>query len=285
MGEIFLATEALASGAVTRHALQTKYRKMHQNVYAPINLALTPHTRAVAAWLWSGRRADLAGHSAAAVLRSRWLPDDAPAELSRIRTPAPPGIVVHRGAIAADELTEVGEMRCTTPARTAYDLGRRLRFETGVIRIDALLNATGCPATAIGIIAERYPGARGIRRLRTALAFVDAGAESPQETRTRLLVMTSGLPRPQTQIPVADDGGVVRRRLDMGWPQWMVAVEYDGGQQWTDPRQHTEDIDRLEFLASRGWTIIRVSAEQLRYRQAELIARIRRALCAAGCPV
>jgi hypothetical protein len=186
MGEIFLATEAMAVG-VTRHALQTKYLKVHQNVYVPIDFEWTAHSRAVAAWLWSKRRATLVGHSAAAALRSRWLPDHAPAELSRTRTPAPPGIVVHRGAIAPDELTEIGEMRCTTAARTGYDLGRRLPFETAVIRIDALLNATGCAVSDVAAIARRYPGARGIRRLRTALEFVDAGAESPQETRLRLL--------------------------------------------------------------------------------------------------
>ena len=235
MGEIFLGTEALAAGSVTRHALQNKYRKIHQNVYGPIDFTFTAYSRAVAAWLWSGRRATLAGHSAAAALQARWLPDDAPAELSRIRTPAPPGVVVHRGIIAPDELTEIDDIRCTTAARTAYDLGRRLPFQTGVIRIDALLNATGCPAGDVWAIAERYSGARGIRRLRTALAFVDAGTESPQETRTRLLIATSGLPRPQTQIPVVDHRGVVRRRIDMGWQQWMVAVEYDGGQHWTDP--------------------------------------------------
>ena len=88
MGEICLATEALAAG-VTRHALQTKYLKVHQNVYAPIDFELTAHSRAIAAWLWSGRRATLAGYSAAAALRSKWLPDHAPAELSRIRTAAP----------------------------------------------------------------------------------------------------------------------------------------------------------------------------------------------------
>ena len=176
-------------------------------------------------------------------------------------------------------------MRCTTAARTGYDLGRRLPFDTAVMRIDALLNVTGCPIEDIWAIAERYPGARGIRRLRTTLTLVDGGAESPQETRLRLLLVNSGLPRPQTQIPVADQRGVVRRRIDMGWPEWMVGVEYDGQQHWTDPRRHAEDIERLEFLAARGWTIVRVSAEQLRYRPAAVVLRIRRALRAAGYPV
>jgi len=35
---------------------------------------------------------------------TRWLPDDSPTELARVRQPAPPGIIVHNGAIADDEM-------------------------------------------------------------------------------------------------------------------------------------------------------------------------------------
>jgi very-short-patch-repair endonuclease len=283
VGEIFLGTEALATGTVTRYGLQTKYRKLHQNVYAPIEFACIARDRAVAAWLWSGRRATLAGQSAAAVLGSRWLPEDAPAELARCYRSSATGIRIHTGKITDDEVVVINGMSCTTAARTGYDLGRRLPFETAVIRIDALLNATRETVPAVAGIADRYPGARGIRRLRTALDFVDAGAQSPQETRLRLLLVQSGLPRPGTQIPVTDQWGRVRRRIDMGYPQWMVGVEYDGEQHWTNQRQHADDIDRLEFLASLGWVIVRVSADQLRWRQAEIVARVRKALRAAGC--
>lgn len=266
--------------------LRTRYHMIHRNVYAPTEFTLTPRHRAEAAWLWSARQAALAGYSAAATLGSHWIPDTAPAELTtKTRKPAPSGIVVHIGAVADDELTVIDGMPCTTAARTGYDLGRRLPFEAAVIRIDALLNATGEVVPAVDAIAERYPGARGIRRLRRALDFVDAGAESPQETRLRLLLVQSGLPRPITQIPVTDSWGRVRRRIDMGYPQWMVGVEYDGEQHWSNSRQHEEDIERLEFLAACGWTIVRVSRNQLRYRQPEVVERVRKALSAAGCPV
>ena len=265
---------------MTRHALQTKHRKLHQNVYAPNGLALTARTRATAAWLWSGRSATLAGYSAAAALGSRWLPDEAPAELARIRYPAPPGIRIHSGLIATDEVVTIDGMDCTCVERTCYDIGRRQPLDTGIIRIDALLKATRVPVDQVMLIEQRYPGARGIRRLRTALALVDSGAESPQETRLRLLLVRSGLPRPTTQIPVHH--GPVRRRIDLGWPEWHVGVEYDGEQHWTSPRQHADDIERLEFLAAHGWTIVRVSATQLRYQQAAIVARVRKALEIAG---
>ena len=211
-------------------------------------------------------------HSAAAMHGTRWLPIDASAELAHTNQPSPPGIVIHRGTIADDEMCLCASIDCTTPARTAYDLGRRLSGDTAIARIDALLNATGCTMAEVECVADRYPGARGVRQLRSTLALVDGGAESPKETELRLLLVRDGLPRPATQIKVG------RRRIDMGWPECKVGVEYDGEQHWTDPRRHAEDIERLEFLAGQGWTIIRVSARQLRYDRPGTVMRVRRAL-------
>jgi very-short-patch-repair endonuclease len=254
-----VASEALAAGVVTRQMLRTRYVKLHHNVYAPTGMQLDAADRAEAAWLWSRRRATLVGHSAGAMHGTRWLPDDAPAELAHTNQPSPPGIVIHRGAIAEDEMCLRASVDCTTPARTAYDIGRRASGDLAIVRIDALLNATGCTVAAVEHIADRYPGARGIRRLRDALVLADGGAESPKETELRLLLVRAGLPRPVTQIPVG------KRRVDMGWPQWRVGVEYDGMHHWASPTDHADDIERLEFLAAQGWTIVRVSARQLRY--------------------
>jgi hypothetical protein len=282
---LVVASEAIGAGVLTRNDLRRRYVKLHRNVYAPLGAELTAHDRAVAAWLWSNREAVLVGSSAAAVLGAKWLPADEPAEVGRTRYPSPRGIVVRSGAIADDEVRRVGRIRCTTAARTAYDVGRRLQsLELAVARIDALLNATRVPVSAVSAIALRYPGSRGIRDLRRALDFADAGAESPRETRLRLLLVKSGLPRPTTQIPVRDDRGRVVRRIDMGWPEWSVGVEYDGEQHFASPDDYAKDIERLEFLADRGWIIVRVSARQMRHRRPEVVARVNRALDKAGRP-
>jgi very-short-patch-repair endonuclease len=74
------------------------------------------------------------------------------------------------------------------------------------------------------------------------------------------------------------------RRIDMGWPQWKVGVEYDGAQHWTDSNQHADDIDRLEFFADLGWRVVRVSARHLRSRPESVAFRAATALRAAGWP-
>lgn len=281
---IVVATEVLASGALTRRDLTRRYTKVYRNVYVRNDAEVSALDRVHAAWLWSGRQATMVGHSAALLLGSKWIPADTPVELVHRRRPGARGILVRSDRIADDEVCVQRRIRCTTTARTAYDLGRRLDGEEGVIRIDALLNSTRVGIDEIASLATRYPGARGIRQLRSTLSLVDGGAESPQESRLRLLLVRYGLPRPTVQIPVRDATGRVVRRLDMGWPRWLVAVEYDGAHHWTDPVRHSADIERLEFLASLGWTIVRVSATQLRSQPRAVVDRARNALRRAGFP-
>ncbi len=130
------------------------------------------------------------------------------------------------------------------------------------------------------MLADRHRGARGVSRLRTALDLTDSGAESPQESRLRLIIVGGGLPPPETQIEFRD----LRIRVDMGWREWKVAVEYDGVQHWTDAKQRAWDIERIELLETAGWVVVRVSAAMLA-RPAILVERIRGKLRAAGCPI
>jgi hypothetical protein len=280
---IVMASEALAAGTLTRQQLRSHYLKKHRNVYALKGLMLTPRDKAVAAWLWSHREATLVGNSAAAMLGTKWIEAKEPAELGRSRYSSAKGIVVRNGVLADDEVTMRGRIPCTTPARTAYDIGRFTTADQSIIRIDALLNATGCPVDDVVAIAARYPSARGIRRLRPALDLVDGGAESPQETRLRLILVRGGLPRPVTQIPVANEFGRVVRRIDMGWPEWKVGVEYDGEQHFEGAADYEADIDRLDFLAAMGWLIVRVSSGHMKFPP-DIVARAVRALTTRGWP-
>jgi REase_MTES_1575 len=283
LGWPFRGTEALSAGIVTPHRLRTDFEMVHRNVYIPRGQKLTPVTRAVAAWLWSQRSATVAGLSAAALHRTAWIDDWLPAELNRRSRDKTRGIILHSDTLDDGETSVHDAIRLTTPARTAFDLGRRIGLTAAVIRLDALMHATDLKAADVELLAERHRGARGLVQLRQALHLVDGGAESPYETKTRLVLISSGLPRPQTQIEVRNDWGALMARIDMGWEEWKVGVEFDGAQHWTDPAQRTRDIDRLAELAACGWTIIRVSADMLRHRPHVVLARTRSALLAAGC--
>jgi Protein of unknown function (DUF559) len=258
--EPFLGSAALTRGAVTRNDLRTRYRAVFRDVYIRKDVELTAAAKARAAWLSTG--AILAGQSAAAVLGTKWLDGAAPAEIVRADRHRQQGLIVHSYRLADDEVRTVRGMRVTTSARTAFDIGRGLRVAKAVPILDALFNATGIKPPDVVAVADQHQRTRGIRRLGAALELADGGAESPRETRVRLLLVGAGLPRPETQIEFP---GLHRRciRVDMGWREWKVAVEYDGIQHWDDPYQRAWDIERIALLEAAGWSVVRVSAEML----------------------
>jgi hypothetical protein len=279
---LFVGSEEISAGAVTQRHL-SRCDRVYRNVYSRRGVPLTARDRAISAWLWSGRKSVVAGSSAAALLGAKWVDADAPAELICSRTRPPPMIVTRNETLAPGEQTVVRGIPVTTPARTAFDLGRRDGLLAAVKRLDALAHVTGVTAADVMPLARLHRGARGMKQLREALTLMDAGAESPQETATRLTLIDGGLPTLQTQIIVFDERGAIVARIDMGWREWCVGVEFDGAQHWTDPLQRSNDIDRAAELGRLGWVIIRVSYEMLRNRPEVVLQRVRDALRAAGC--
>ena len=240
--------------------------------------------RARAAWLWSRRDGVLAGLSASAMLGAKWIDADEPAVLIHTNRRPPRLITVRSDILLASESQLIDGMSVTTPARTAFDLGRRLGLEEGVKRVDALMNATDVKVNDIDAIAVRHRGVRGLRQLRQTLDLVDGGAESHYESLTRLLLIQAGFPRPQTQIPVTDEYGVVVARIDIGWPEYLVGVDFEGAHHWTDPRQWRWDAERYSLLPELGWFDVRVTSGMVHNSPRRFLDRVGRALIARGCP-
>lgn len=260
----FIGSEALASGALTRYRLRSRFVALHPDVYIQRDADLTAVTRAHAAWLWSRRRGVVAGQSAAALHDAKWVDHRGPAQLVYEHRRPPPGIRTWSESVSPDEIQLIGGIPATTAARTAFDLACRNPTAAAVAAIDALARATRLNVEQVQRLAERYKGHRNIRRARRALALVDAGAESPRETWLRLLLIEAGYPRPRTQIPVYGEYGELVAVLDMGWEDVKLAVEYEGDHHRTDRRQFNRDIARYEALADLGWMAIRVTADDTR---------------------
>jgi very-short-patch-repair endonuclease len=278
----FRGSEAVAAGVVTRHELTTRYEPIYRNVYIPRGQQLTPAQKAHAAWLWSRRRATVVGVSAAAMHGAKWIDSRLPAELNQRSQHRTKGIVLHNDTLSGDDIVMIRGVPVTTPARTAFDVGRRYGRTLAVIRVDALMQATDLKVSDVDSLIDLHPGARGIVQLREVVGLADGGAESPQETRTRLVLTDAGLRPQRTQINVSNRFGKHVRRIDMGWTEWKVGVEYDGEQHWTNPAIRALDIDQQAELEALGWRIVRVSAEMLRYRPYTIVERTRRALLDAG---
>lgn len=258
MGDVIVGSDAIRSGAVTRGQLRWKYRPIYPDVYVPKDLEVTLAHRSRGAFLWSRRRGVITGRAAAALHGAKWVADTVPVEVLWANNHSPAGIISRREPIAPGEITWHRGMPIAKPARAALDIGRHMPRIEAVAHLDALARATGVQAADILELTYRYKGSRGVRRCREAIELMDAGAESPQESRVRVILIDQGFARPHTQIPVIDSDGYVFARLDMGWPELKIAVEYDGEHHRTDDAQYRKDASRIRKLNALNWIVIRV---------------------------
>lgn len=274
LGTPFLGTEALRAGVVRKHQLRSsRCVALFPGVYVPADHELTFADRVEAAWLWSHRQAVVAGLSASRLHGAQWVPDTDPVELIWTNARTPPGIRTSALTLLPGEAVTLGAQPVTSLARTAFDLARRPPLWRAVETLDALGAAAPFDPADVLSLVERHRGERGVRQVPRALALHDRCAESPKETWLRLIVVGAGYPAPQTQIPVRSPSGGMYY-LDMGWPDLLLACEYDGAHHRTDPAQFARDIVRLEELAALGWRVIRIAAGT---RRDEVLARLARA--------
>jgi hypothetical protein len=270
----FIGSEALALGRLSRHELRQYYRPIMPNIYLDKRIDPSLRQRILAAHLWSRGEAVVSGLAASAMHGTKWIDDNSPVELICANARPPSGVVTRKELLLANEIQRLDDLAVTTPERTAFDLGRRGRVDDAVALLDSLARVTHFKIQAIGELAARHKHTRGLRQLEEVLLLVDAGAESPRETRLRLILIRAGYPRPETQIPVLSPDGFRQYYLDMGWRELMLAVEYEGDHHRTDRARFAYEIERAEDIRDVGWLVVRVAA---RNHPAEVLRRVQRA--------
>src|SRR3954447_7407007 len=73
-------------------------------------------------------------------------------------------------------------------------------------------------------------------------------------------------------------------RIDIGWPEYRVGVDFEGKHHWTEPRQRDWDVERYAKLSELGWLDTRVTARILHNRRQAFFDRVEAALVSRGCP-
>ncbi|TBL29226.1 hypothetical protein EYA84_24775 [Verrucosispora sp. SN26_14.1] len=284
-GRIFRGSHAVTSGLLTRNDLRSSaWRSLFRDVYADAQLPVTHRVRctAVGRWLIPSAGA-IAGRSAAALYGCAEVAADEPVDVvvpRGVRVGVIAGLRIRRGPIDPGDILDRAGTSVTSPERTCWDLALWLDLVEAVVVIDVLLARRLADASTLRGYALARAGRRGWRAMLRAVDLAGAGAESPQESRTRVRLVLAGLPRPRTQWVVSDRGRFVAR-LDLAWPDYRVAVEYDG--LWhADPEQLHSDRRRLNRLVGRDWIILHVTAKRLRADFEGFVAEVQAALRARG---
>ena len=267
----------MRAGLLTRRQLAGRsWRRLFPDVYVHVDVPVTHGLRARAATLLLPD-AVVTGASAAVLwgvpLATTW------ADVEVTLPPAAharriPGLRVRRAQLAAHDVLRRLDVPVTSAEATALRLAAVLPRVDAVVAVDRMI-ATGFASLAtVRRLAAEGRGA-GSARARTICSLADGLAESPQETRLRLLLHGSGLPVPIAQYRVRDGDRVVAR-VDFAWPAQKVALEYDG--LWHgEAGQFAQDRRRLNRLTAAGWRVIFVTAADL-HDPVSLLARIATAL-------
>lgn len=117
----------------------------------------------------------------------------------------------------------------------------------------------------------------GVRRSRHNVGSMRERVDSFRETDVRLILTVAGLPEPEVNTLIIDDGGDKIARGDLVLRRWRVVVEYDGWHHERSARQRRIDIMRREALEAAGWLVIVLTNDDVRH-PAALISRVWRAL-------
>ncbi|WP_243387760.1 hypothetical protein [Bifidobacterium felsineum] len=133
---------------------------------------------------------------------------------------------------------------------------------------------------------ERMPKFSGRMSCVRALMLMSPGADSPKESEKRLSLQSHGIPKASVNYVVPKilftSGSPIT--LDLAWPQYKVAVEYDGDHHRTDKVQWRRDQEKRGKLQGRGWIVFVATAASLAddYAKAEFAFRVGRALALRG---
>ena len=275
-GRVFRKRDVVDAGLRTTAELRSSaWRRLYRGVYADADLPDSFGVRVSGARLLVPSSAVFSGRTAAYLHGATDLVDvRTPVEVSLppdVRFGPIAGLRVRHVVVDQAEVVRVSRGPCTTPIRTALDIARTEPLLEGVVALDVLLGRGVVDHPRLRAAVPVRPTPRGARRAARAVDLADGRAESPQESRLRVLLALAGLVT-VPQYTVRDRDGRFVARVDLAFPEHRVAVEYDGA--WHGaPGQLTRDRRRLNTLVAAGWTVLHVTAADLRQPE-EIVARV-----------
>ena len=182
------------------------------------------------------------------------------------------GMRVRRARLPAEDVVTIRHLRATTILRTLEDLARRLPIVEATVIADMALNAGLADLSQFTAWARSRRGGRGLVNLRRVAALAEPRAESPMETRLRLLLVLSGLPAPEAQVEIRDDEGRFVGRPDLYYAPQRLGLEYDGG---IHRQQLAEDNRRQNLLLRAGVRLLRFTAADVMSQPGLVVAQVR----------
>lgn len=176
-----------------------------------------------------------------------------------------PGVESFAGPLRADDVCTVAGIPVTTPERTALDVSRWSAPFVGLAALDAFAHAGLMKPDDLVLRLDAIRGHRFVAQARRLVELCEPETESAGESWLRLRVIDAGMPRPRVQIPVLDEQGREIYRLDAGFEEQRVGIEYDGEEFHfrTVEQRRADERRRNDLAGAYGWTVVGFSSENV----------------------
>lgn len=115
---------------------------------------------------------------------------------------------------------------------------------------------------------------RGSESLQIALPLLRPGVRSPRESLLRVVLVLAGLPEPEVNARLFRSDGTYLGEGDLVYREARVVLEYEGDEHRTNRDRFRYDIRRREAFEDAGWTVIRVTGDDLFPHRRELLNRV-----------
>ena len=191
-------------------------------------------------------------------------------------------IALRRSQLDAEDIVQARGMPATSVVRTIADLCAKLSLVEAVVIADAALHNRLAQVEDLTSWIASNRRRHGIRKLRRVVGLVEPAAESPMETRLRMLLVEARLPRPRAQVPIRDQLGGFVGRLDLYYERHRLGIEYDGA---IHRDSLAQDNRRQNLLLAAGVTLLRFTGADVLGRPDAVVNQVRFLLRRPAPPV
>ena len=174
-----------------------------------------------------------------------------------------PGVIIHDSSVTGPmHHAVVAAIPVTSVARTLCDLSAVAPAPVVERAFDEASRRNLVKLRTVERVAADLEG-RGRARCTVTRAILEARGgsepgESAAEARIARLLVRARLPRPTHQHRVRVNGRTVR--IDLAYPDAMIAIEYDGWDFHRTRRAFDLDRARANELELLGWTVLRFTS-------------------------
>lgn len=271
-----LLEAGLGARTIRRRVEAGRLHLLHRGVYALGDGTVSRRGRWLAAVLACGENALLSHRSAAALwglTRASGRRVEVSAAAGRVRS----GIVLHEGAVFAEDRTTVARIPVTSVARTLFDLAEIVDEEKLARVFEEADRLSLLRLRDLEAVCARSFGRRALRPIRHLIetGWMAEDTQSPLEDQVLDLCREYELPPPVTGALV------LGKEVDAYWPAAKLTAEADSWKHHGHRAAFERDRDRDAAMQVGGYRVLRLTHRRMK-REPEAIANQIRHLLALG---